>query len=209
MGKEAGKRRFGNRWIWIAAGIGVVIIAAVLLANRLISSRNQTQSQPETEQAFIGNMSGSITGSGHLRPQQDVSLSMATNGIVKVVDAKVGDTVKADEVLVRLDDIDARQAVTKAELQVASARLDVESAQNALASRVNWAPNQKQVAAAAAEVANAEASLKQAQGAYDRVSWLPNISSNPASLNLEQATNSYNVAPNRSDSPMRPRMRNA
>jgi HlyD family secretion protein len=193
MGQEAGKRRFGNRWVWIAGGL-VIIAGAIGLGNRLISSRSQAEPQPETVKVFMGDISGNITGSGHLQPRQDVSLSMATTGIVKTVNIEVGDTVKAGDVLVRLDDTDARQSVATAELQVASVRLDVESAQDALDNRLSWAPNEKQVAAAEGELANAEASLEQAQSTYDKVSSRPGVSASQPSLNLEQATNSYNVA---------------
>lgn len=193
MGREAGNRKSGSRWIWIAGG-AVVIAAAILLGSRLAGSRNQTQAQPETVEAFIGDLSGSITGSGHLQPQQDVSLSMATSGIVEAVNVEVGDTVKKGDILIRLDDVDARQSLAKAELQVAGARLDVESAQKTLDDRVHWAPNQKQVAAAEGELANAESSLEQAQSTYDKVAWVPGVSASQASINLEQATNSYNVA---------------
>lgn len=193
MGQEAKKRRTGNRWFWIA-GVLVVIAGALALGNRLVSLRSQPEPQPETAKAFTGDMSGTITGSGHLQPRQDVSLSMATTGIVQIVNVEAGDTVKAGDVLVRLDDTDARQSVTKAELQVASARLDVESAQNTLNDRVQWTPNQKQVAAAEGELANAEANLEQAQSTYDKVAWVPGISASQASINLEQATNSYDVA---------------
>jgi HlyD family secretion protein len=43
-------------------------------------------------------------------------------------------------------------------------------------------------------LANAEAVLEQAQGAFDRVAWLPGASGTQQSLQLEQATNSYDVA---------------
>ena len=179
--------------MWIA-GVIIVVGIAAFIGIRINSSSAQTEPAPETVTAFTGDISGSITGSGHLEPRQDVSLSMATTGIVAAVSVEVGDTVKSGEVLVRLDDTDARQNLTKAELQVANAELNVQSAQDTLDSRTYWAPNQKQVAAAEADLANAKASLDQAQAAYDKVAWLPSVSASQPSLNLEQATNSYNVA---------------
>jgi len=193
MEKEARKRKPKNRWMWIVGAI-VIVAGIAVVGSRVTSSRAQDEPEPETVTAFIGDISGSITGSGHLEPRQDVSLSMATTGIVTDVTVEVGDTVKSGEVLVRLDDTDARQNLAKAELQVANAELNVQSAQDTLDSRVQWAPNAKQVAAAEAELANAEASLEQAQSAYDKVAWLPGVSASQPSLNLEQATNSFNVA---------------
>jgi HlyD family secretion protein len=193
MGTNTPQRKRSNHWVWIVGGV-VVIVGIAFAATRIAQSRAETQPELETVTAFTGEISGTITGSGHLQPRQDVSLSMATTGIVKVVNVEVGDTVRAGEVLVRLDDTDAQQAVDKAALQVASAQLDVDTAQNTLDQRNHWAPNQKQVAAAEGELANAQASLAQAQSAYDKVAWMPGISASPVSLNLEQATNSYNVA---------------
>ncbi|MBN1428519.1 MAG: efflux RND transporter periplasmic adaptor subunit [Anaerolineae bacterium] len=193
MEKETSKRKSKNTWIWIV-GTVLVIVGIIFAARQVAISQAQSQPSPETTTAFTGDISGTITGSGHLQPRQDVSLSMATTGIVATVNVEVGDTVKAGEVLVRLDDTDARQTLAKAELQVASAELNVQSAQNTLDSRVFWAPNQKQVAAAEAELANAEASLADAQSLYDKVAWLPGVSASQPSLNLEKATNSYDVA---------------
>lgn len=179
--------------MWIV-GVIVIVMIAAFVGNRIVSSNAQAEPEPETATVFTGDISGSITGSGHLEPRQDVSLSMATTGIVADVTVEVGDTVRAGEVLVRLDDTDAHQNLAKARLQVANAALNVQSAQDTLDSRVQWAPNQKQVAAAEAELANAEANLEQAQSAYDKIAWLPAVSSTQASLNLEQATNTHNVA---------------
>jgi multidrug resistance efflux pump len=50
------------------------------------------------------------------------------------------------------------------------------------------------VAAAEAALNNAEASLKIAQADYDKVAWVPSVSSTGQSLALEQATNNFDVA---------------
>jgi multidrug efflux pump subunit AcrA (membrane-fusion protein) len=77
------------------------------------------------------------------------------------------------------------------EIQAAQAAL--EGAQAALR-RVQEGPREGELVAARADVANAQASLAQAQAAYDRVKWDPNIQARPESLQLEQATNAYNAA---------------
>jgi HlyD family secretion protein len=85
----------------------------------------------------------------------------------------------------RPEDIEASQAA----LSAAQATLD----------KVLEGPREGELVAARADVANAKAALRQAQAAYDRIKDDPNISSRPESLQLEQATNTYDAALSRLD----------
>ncbi|MBN1429014.1 MAG: efflux RND transporter periplasmic adaptor subunit [Anaerolineae bacterium] len=149
---------------------------------------------------FLGD-GGEVIASGIVIPAQESNLSFAITGLIKSVEVSIGDEVKAGDLLVELDATDAVQAVGQAkaqqslaELGVTQAEVNLALAQANLNSIAGWSPNQNAVAAAEAALANAEASLKQAQSAYDQVAWLPSVSGTPQSLQLEQATNSFNVA---------------
>lgn len=128
-------------------------------------------------------------------------MSFAITGSIQSVAVAVGDVVQAGDLLVEMDATDARQAVEQAEAQQSLAELGVTQAEVNLAlaeanlkSVAGWSPNRNTVAAAEAALANAEAVVEQAQAAYDKVAWVPGISSTQQSLQLEQATNSYDVA---------------
>ena len=181
-----------NRWVIV--GVVVIIVAAVALLGGKTFQPQQTQAADTTVKATTGDLTGSINSSGHLSPEEDVTLSMATTGIAKAVNVKVGDQVKAGDVLVQLDDTDAQLAVQKAQLAVQQAQNNVSSAQYDLNSRTGWKPNDNSVAGAEATLANAQAAVKAAQSDYDQVAWLPGVSSTQQSMNLEQATNNYNKA---------------
>ena len=75
MGKEARTVKSKSRWMWVVGGV-VIAAAFVLIGSGFFNSSNQTQVEPETAIAFTGDISGSVTGSGHLQARQDVSLSM-------------------------------------------------------------------------------------------------------------------------------------
>jgi HlyD family secretion protein len=144
---------------------------------------------------------GGVAASGTIVPAQQAKLSFTITGSVKSVAVTVGDKVKAGDLLVELDATDAEQAVEQAraqqslaELSVTQAEVNVSLAQANLKSVAGWSPNKNTVAAAEAALANAEATVKQAQAAYDQVAWMPSVSGMPQSLQLEQATNSYDVA---------------
>ena len=181
--------------IWVI--IGVVVILAVgygVLTSRAKQAQEQASAQDSNVKVIKGDLAGSISSSGHLAPEEDVTLSMAASGIAKSVNVKVGDQVKAGDVLVQLDDTDAQLALQKAQLAMGQAKNNVASAQYDLNSKTGWTPNSNSVAGAEANLSNAEAAVKAAQSDYDKVAWLPGVSSTQQSMNLAQATNNYNKA---------------
>ena len=103
------------------------------------------------------------------------------------------------------DSASARAAVQSAQanlerVQAGSAPKDIEAAQDSLhaveAAYVELlaAPSGSGVAQAEANLRNADAARRQAQASYDTVSWRSDIARLPQALELEQATNNYDVA---------------
>lgn len=142
-----------------------------------------------------------VVASGTIVPAREARLSFAISGTIETVVVEVGDEVEEGDLLVQLDDTDARQAVAQAEMQKTIAELGVKQAdvnlalaQANLKSVSGWSPNPNAVASAEAALANSEAVLEQAQAAYDQVAWMPGVSASQQSIQLEQATNSVNVA---------------
>ena len=150
--------------IWLIVGAVVVIAAAVaLFSSRASQAQQQANSADTTVKAFTGDLTGSINSSGHLSPEEDVSLSMASTGIAKTVNVKVGDQVHAGDVLVQIDDTDAQLALQKAHLAVEQAQNSIKSAQYDLNSKSGWKPNVNTLAGAEATLSNAQAAVKAAQ----------------------------------------------
>ncbi|MDQ4078570.1 MAG: efflux RND transporter periplasmic adaptor subunit, partial [Chloroflexota bacterium] len=84
-----------------------------------------------------------------------------------------------------------QQGANPAEVEAARAQLS--AAQLAL-QRLEAGPDGNALTAAQAELDRAEAAVRQAQAAYDEVSYRPDISGLPQSLQLEQATINYEAA---------------
>ncbi len=139
-------------------------------------------------------VAGGVTAEGRLMPQTSVDLSFSVVGKVTAVSVKEGDSAASGQALVKLDDTDAQQNITVAELAIQQAQVNIDIAQRNVDVLVGWSPNKSQINAAQANLANAEAAVKAAQASYDKVAYLPGVSSTGPSLALEQATNNYNKA---------------
>lgn len=138
--------------------------------------------------------SSAIEATAIVVPEKWALISFSVGGRVAVLPVSAGDKVPRKSTLARLDSEDANRAAEIAKVKVTQAEVNLSVAQHQLDKDLTWSPNKNQVAAAEAAVANAEAAVGQAQSEYDRVAWVPHVSGMPQSLQLEQATNSYNQA---------------
>ncbi len=99
-----------------------------------------------------------VSASGKVLPEQWANLSFRAGGPIVELKVQSGDTVKAGDVLARLDDVDAKLAVAQAEAALAMAQAQL--AQMKAGARV------EQVAQAEQAVTQAEAAWKGAQAQY-------------------------------------------
>lgn len=176
-----------KKWIgWI-----LIIGGAMALAG-CGSSMTRATLQPASTEAPVE--TGQIVAEGRLVPKDWVNLSFTVPGQVKTVDVAEGDSVSQGQALVQLDDADARQAIARAQLDIQQAQINVDSAQHTVNTQVDWSPNKGQLNAAQASLANAESAVKAAQSEYDKVAYLPWVSSTQQSMTLEQATNNFTKA---------------
>jgi HlyD family secretion protein len=162
-----------KRWVVIAV---VVIGVLGLLGFRYIGSQQQAtaDAQEEIEMAVVRRDTLRVTldATGSLTPITEVSLAFSSSGRVTEVLVEEGQQAEAGDVLARLDDADAREAVTNAEFQVTQAEIDLASA------RIE------------AEAGLAQANLDAAQVSYDEavaLAAVPGLQLASARVNLEQA----------------------
>ncbi len=157
--------------------ITVVVIGVLGLAGfRYIGSRQQAmaETQEEIETAVVRRDTLQVTldATGSLTPLTEVSLAFSSGGRVTEVSVEEGQLVEAGDVLARLDDADAREAVSNAEFQVTQAEIDLTSA------RIET------------EAGLAQANLDAAQVSYDEavaMAAVPGLQLTSARVNLEQA----------------------
>ncbi len=126
--------------------------------------------------AFVGDLEAGATASGQLEARRRASLSVSGGGVVQAVHIRVGDRVRAGDLLVELETADLELALAAAEqnllvrqadladlqqpageLEVAAAEADVAGARAALANLMDGP--------AVEEIAVTEASLREAEAA--------------------------------------------
>ncbi|MGD2048826.1 MAG: biotin/lipoyl-binding protein, partial [Chloroflexota bacterium] len=171
----------------------IIIVAAVLL---IANPRRESQAagEVETVEAFIGDLSSSVTASGQVRPRREATLSVEIPGRVVAVNVRVGDEVQAGDRLMELDNRDLALNVAAAEqtLRLNEANLadlleePTEAELVAVEAAVVSAQtqlDQLRAGAEAEEIAATEAELRAAEA---------NVWS--SSAQLEQTTNSIKEA---------------
>ena len=180
------KQSIYRRGRWLAAGviaIALIVAGAVYLSGRSTQQTAAAASKAATGTvvtAQIGNLSSKATASGNVKIQRAAALSLDQAGTIAKVNVRVGDQVKAGDVLVQLDDTDQARAVASAEqsliiqesnladLQASSTTAAVASAQASLDSaRANL--DKVKAGSDAADIAAARASLSSVQEAYATV----------------------------------------
>lgn len=120
-----------KRW-WIIV-VAVVVVACLAYAGisiwQRISAGQAAAQAIEQETAVVtrGTLQVTAGASGSLSPEDEVSLSFQSSGQVTEVLVEVGDVVQAGDVLARLDDASARQAVAEAQLSVQQAQANLDS----------------------------------------------------------------------------------
>ncbi len=177
-------------------------------------NRANTAQAPNYElvSAVRGDISATVSATGAVLPEREASLTFPSTGTVVKVNVVPGAQVQAGQVLAELDTADLALALRQAEvgLHQAEAQLrqldqgpsdsDVAAAQAALNSaktayqQLLKGVDKDQLASAEAQVKQAFAALEQAQAVYNMVKDMPNVAMLPQSLQLQQATNNYELA---------------
>ncbi len=179
-----------NRTVWLI-GLALILVTGGAASYFAINA-NSTEAADEeqkvrTSVARQGNIVISATAAGTIVPATDVVLGFPTNGTLAELLVGVGDDVAAGDVLARLDDADAQQALVNAQIQlnqaamktdasttqtgisfdeisIEQARINLEQAQKALDDLLDWEPDENDIAIAEANLEAAEAGYNAAVG---------------------------------------------
>lgn len=147
---ESKKKR--KWWIWLLL---LVVIAAGVVGGREVIRQRQAAAvgvnPDQIVEAFIGDLAASASASGSLKPMREASLAMDVPGIVEQIAVRLGDEVKAGDLLVQVEADDLAAAVATAEqaLIVQQTSLDQLKAE----------AHQEDITAAEAAVTSAQAQL--------------------------------------------------
>ncbi len=140
-----------KRYVWI----GILILTLVSLV--ACESTGEAEPTPQAVEEFTP----MVSVTGRVAPAQWATVGAQTSGMVEAVNVEVGDTVAAEDVLVRLDDADAQLALKQAQATLASAE--------AQAARLKVGPRDEEVAVAEAQLEASKAQISQAAAQRDRL----------------------------------------
>jgi RND family efflux transporter MFP subunit len=194
----------------------VVIFAALALVGCQAQAPAAKPTAPQTAQVQRGNLTATLAAAGTVAARSQVVLTFLASGQVKEIDVKVGDKVKAGQVLAKQETTDLETAVTKAQValdssnvqlqktkqgptpaEVGSAKASLASAQAAYQAALNkYNLTDAQLAVARANVDKAAATVQRAQLAYDweAHNWLdPNPSLSAQATALSDAQSAYTL----------------
>lgn len=161
------KRRSNKRPLIIA--LVVLLIAGVggYIYYTQTAQAAQAPAAPvlQTAKVRTGDIRITATGAGTLTPAAELDLGFRTSGTLTELNAKVGDVVKANDVLARLDDKAARLQVAQAELNLQGAQAKLDDLKAATTATID--PNR--LTAASVAVKQATDTLAEAQANYDAV----------------------------------------
>lgn len=137
------------------AAIGVVAVVTIVVGYwRLRPNTVTAAANVPTATVQRGTLTATVNAAGNIQAHRSADLSFGQSGVVKAVNVKVGDHIKAGDVLAELDTADLS-------LQLRSAEVNLKNAQDQLAKAKN--PYTEQ------DIALARAQLAAAQAAYDKL----------------------------------------
>jgi HlyD family secretion protein len=155
--RQIGDRPSGGAPRWLIATLAVVVLGVVaFLAFRQLSTPPPA-TPPQTVAARRGPINATVSATGSVIAQSSAKLAFKTAGRIAEVSVKPGDTVKAGQVLARLD-------TTDLSLQVIQQRAALASAQAKLAN-LKLGPRPEDLQSAQAAVDSATAKLNQVKSA--------------------------------------------
>ena len=180
-----------------------MLVSVVILSSCNSASTAATDANARNATLGNGSLTATVSATGNIQAESDVKLSFQQPGIVAEVSVKVGDTVKKDDVLAKLDTTDLELAAAQSQASVAQAQTAIKNAeQQVLVASASYSRTVN--GARAADVSAAQSSLNAASQNYNKVKAGPtdeDIASVRASLqNAEAAVRQAQSAYDRANS---------
>jgi HlyD family secretion protein len=204
--------------IWIAAGVSVVVIIALVLVIASIRSQNTSNAAAyQTTTVQLGTLTSTVEGTGTVASTQSANLAWQTSGQVDQVLAQIGNQVKDGDVLVtmlrdsqtqntlesnlvtaqeNLAQLTSPEAIANAKLAVTTAEADVINAQYGVNNLQYW-KNDALIQDYYAKYVIAKANLDRAQTIYDNLNvgeYINDTNEAQAYQALYNAQQAYNTA---------------
>lgn len=204
-----------KRRVYLIVGVVLVvlIVAGVFVWQTFFTRPTTTAATVQTSTVRRGSLVATISAAGNVSAINEVALPFQTSGRVAEVSVQVGDAVKANQVLMKLDTTDLDLALKTAQSNLASqqasydqSKADLEyalrNAQSALttaksnldAAKAKNDQNPNSLIVAKASLDKATVTLQQAQANYNRIAWRGDVSATSEAATLQTATIDYQTA---------------
>jgi HlyD family secretion protein len=187
-----------KRW-WVVVGLVVVAGGGLLVSRLAVGRAGPAAVETEVETAVVerGTLLVTVDGSGSLAPQQEIVVPFEASGRIVEVLVRTGSAAGSGDVLVRLDDTDARRALANVELTVKQSEVGLASAQLTLDKLLEWESDGSSVELAEANLAAAEMAYQKARTnsflAGDQIT-SSEVNLTGAQRNFEDAQEAYDSA---------------
>lgn len=180
-----GKSHQFAQWLWLKIGLGVLVLVCVLA----YLLRNKILGQPVSmAAATTGALVQSVVASGRVVTPQRVTVATKVSARVVSIPVVEGQTVQKGQVLIELDDKDARASLAQAAATVAQGDARLRQLREA------------GLPAAVQSLRQSQASVEQARKQYERTSslvaqgFISQAQLDEAKRNLDVATSQANAA---------------
>jgi macrolide-specific efflux system membrane fusion protein len=142
---------------WVISG-ALVVAVALVGGNILYNTQTAKAATPNYITGIVrtGTVEKSVSASGTIQPLNEYDLSSSSGGKVTEIDVKVGDSVKAGQVLAKLDPSQAQEQLDTAEANLIQAQTKVDQGGS---NSANLESAQLQLSAAQIAYNSAEAAL--------------------------------------------------
>jgi len=179
-----------SRVVILVAIFGVMVVAGRLIYDRVTGASVTQAAAASTRIQYTpvtrGNLAATVSTTGGLIPVTQVKLSFRTSGVLKELNVRVGNTVKAGDVLAKLDTADLETTLAKAQIDLENAQIKYQQAL--------IGPKQEDIIIAQNNLEKAAINLAKAQGDYDRIAWRGDVAMTSQAMALQQATLDYQTA---------------
>ena len=162
MNNQSSKK--SNRIIWIVAGLILALLAAFFVYRGQSNTANSSTTY-QTTSANRGTLTASVGATGTVHAGQSVMLNWQTSGLVESVQTKIGDQVKAGQVLAALEQTSLPKSIILADADLISAK---KSLADLMASHTSLAQAEQDLANAKQDVLDAQDKVDSL--IYDRAS---------------------------------------
>ncbi len=174
--------------IIIGIVVVVVLITAAIFGLQRLNASAATTARVPTATVERGTLVATVSAAGNVSAVKSAALAFQTTGRVTVVNAQVGDVVKAGQLLMQLDTTDLLLALKNAQAGLASAQANYDS------SKAKDAQNSNQLIVAKGQLDKAIVALQQAQGNYNAIAWRGDVGATSQAAALQSATIDYQTA---------------